>query len=69
MDNQTKLEDSFATAKACEAMIRALKATVLVSDELTKTYNENLILELKRLAALYPELASAFEQTIQSQPE
>jgi hypothetical protein len=69
MDNQTKLEDSFATAKACEAMIRALKATVLVSDELTKTYNENLRRELKRLAAQNPELVSAFEQAIRFQPK
>ena len=67
MDNQTMLTDAFISTKACEAMIKALKKTVLVSADLANAYNENLKDELKRLSEQYPELAVVFERAIHHQ--
>lgn len=65
MNNNTMLISAFAIAKANEAMINAIKETVLVSDELKRTYNENLKRELKRLSEQNPEFAEAFEKANQ----
>ena len=64
MDSNSMLIEAFATSKATEAMIKALKETVLITDELKQTYNENLKKQLTLFAQQYPELSKAFEKAI-----